>query len=79
MKMVDLFSTQFKFTCLCIAHRQDNYENKLGRKLVMEINQIISLALFKQRNGIITKKVLYNIFNLKKICSYKTLVAGINR
>ncbi len=70
MKMVDIFSKQLKF---------DKYENKLGRKLALKINQIISLALFKQRNGIITKKALYEIFNLKKICSYKTLVVSMNR
>ncbi len=57
----------------------DKYENKKGRKLALKINQIISLALFKQRNGIVTKKALYEIFNLKKICSYKTLVVNMNR
>lgn len=70
MKMVDLFSKQLKF---------DKYENKLGRKLALKINQIISLALFKQNNNIATKKSIYNIFNLKKICSYKTLVVSMNR
>jgi len=38
---------------------------------------ILSLGIFKNLNGIPTKKALYKIFNLK--CSYKTLVVSLNR
>jgi len=70
LKVVSFFSKQLKF---------DKFQNKLGRKLALTINEAVSLALFKQRNGIATKKSLYNIFNLKKECSYKTLVVNLNR
>lgn len=70
LKVVSFFSKQLKF---------DKFENKLGRKLALTINETISLALFKQKNNIATKKSLYGIFNLKKICSYKTLVVNLNR
>src|SRR3989344_6119116 len=55
----------------------DKQENTKGRKLALSIIQIISLAIFKQFNGIPTKKSIFNIFRPK--CSYKTLVANINR
>jgi len=51
--------------------------NKLGRKLALSIEQSISLALFKAKQGIETKKSVYQIF--KPVCSYKTLVVSINR
>ena len=70
LKVVSFFSKQLKF---------DKFQNKLGRKLALTINETVSLALFKQKNNIATKKSLYNIFNLKKVCSYKTLVVSINR
>lgn len=57
----------------------DKFENKLGRKLALKIDEVISLALFKQRNGKETKKSLYETFNLQKRCSYKTLVVSLNR
>lgn len=57
----------------------DKFQNKLGRKLAVKINQVISLAIFKHRNGIATKKSLYETFSLKKVCSYKTLVTSLNR
>lgn len=52
--------------------------NKTGRKLAIALEDIISLAIFKQTNQIETKKSLYQIFdNLN--CSYKTLVINLNR
>jgi hypothetical protein len=51
--------------------------SKLGRKLALSIEDSISLALFKQRQGIETKKSIYEIF--KPQCSYKTLVVSMNR
>lgn len=70
LEVVKSLSKQLKF---------DKFENKLGRKLALKINQVISLAIFKHRNGIATKRSLYETFNLKKICSYKTLVTSLNR
>ena len=70
LKVVSFFSKQLKF---------DKYENKLGRKLALKINEVISLAIFKQKNNIATKKSLHKIFNLKKVCSYKTLAVSLNR
>lgn len=55
----------------------DKYEKSKGRKLALTIIQTISLAVFKQFNGIPTIKSIFNIFQPK--CSYKTLVVNINR
>lgn len=52
-------------------------EKSTGRPLMLSIVETISLFLFKQRNGIPTKKAIHEIFNLK--CSYKTLVVNMNR
>jgi hypothetical protein len=50
-----------------------------GRKLAVNPTEIISLSLWKQINGIPVKKSIWKIFNLKKICSYKTLCVNMNR
>jgi len=55
----------------------DMCEHKKGRKLAINVPRIIALAIFKQDNGIPTKKALYEIFEPN--CSYKTLVVNINR
>lgn len=52
-------------------------EKLKGRKLAVPIPEIISLSLFKQRNGIPTKKALYE--TCEPDCSYKTLVVNMNR
>lgn len=70
MKVVRLFSQQLKI---------DKLTNKTGRKLALPIVTVLSLAIFKQASGIATKKSLFNIFNLRKICSYKTLTISMNR
>ncbi len=70
LKVVSFFSKQLRF---------DKHENKTGRKLALTINETISLAIFKQKNNIATKKSLHDIFNLKKKCSYKTLVVNLIR
>jgi hypothetical protein len=57
--------------------RLDKQEKTKGRKLALPVIQTISLAVFKQFNGIPTKKSIFNIFRPK--CSYKTLVVNINR
>ena len=48
-----------------------------GRKLANTPEDTISLALFKQLQGIKTKKSVWEIFSLK--CSYKTLVVNMNK
>jgi len=48
-----------------------------GRKLANTPEDTIALSLFKQRQGIETKKAVWEIFSLK--CSYKTLVVNMNR
>lgn len=53
------------------------HEQTKGRKLAITIIDTITLALYKHRAGINTKKNLYELFDLK--CSYKTLVVNINR
>lgn len=65
---VILISKQLHFT---------KFINKIGRKLALSIEDSISLALFKQKQGIETKRSVYQIF--KPDCSYKTLVVNMNR
>lgn len=48
-----------------------------GRPLAVTGEETIALSLFKQQNGIKTKKSIWKIFDLK--CSYKTLVINMNR
>ena len=67
-KVVSFFSKQLKF---------DKYKKKLGRKLALSLEQIISLTIFKQKNNIATKKAVYKIFKPK--CSYKTMTVNMNR
>ncbi len=55
----------------------DKFKNKLGRKLALSFEEIISIGLFKQNNGMPTKKAVWKI--LKPECSYKTLVVNLNR
>ena len=64
-RIVSFFSKQLKF---------DKFKNKLGRKLALSLEEIISIALFKQKNGIPTKKAVYEMLKLK--CSYKTAVVN---
>jgi transposase len=66
--VVSFFSRQLKF---------DKFKNIIGRKLALTIEDIISIALFKQKNQIATKKSVYEIIDPK--CSYKTLVVNMNR
>ena len=55
----------------------DKYVRRTGRKLALSIWRAIALGLFKQMNGIPTKRQLYELFGLS--CSYKTLVVSLNR
>ncbi len=67
-QVVNFFSQQLHF---------DKYKKQTGRKLALPFEDVVSLAIFKQKNNIATKKSLYNIFKPK--CSYKTLVVNLNR
>jgi len=55
----------------------NKFEKTKGRKLALPIIDTISLALFKQKQNILTKKSLFEIFKPK--CTYKTLVVNLNR
>jgi len=55
----------------------NKFEKIKGRKLALPIIDTLTLALFKQKQGIGTKKSLFEIF--KPRCSYKTLVVNLNR
>lgn len=70
LKVVSFFSKQLQF---------GKHEKKTGRKLALSINETIALGLFKKKNHIATTKSLYDIFHLKKRCSYKTLVVNLIR
>jgi hypothetical protein len=48
-----------------------------GRTLAIQPEVVIALSLFKQAQGILTKKSVFEIFNPR--CSYKTLVVNMNR
>lgn len=69
-RVVNFFSKQLKF---------DKFLKKVGRKLAIAIEDLLTLALFKQVNGIATKKAIYNIFKDNLNCSYKTLVVNLIR
>lgn len=62
---------------LCNKLKLAQQEKVKGRKLAVPIPEIISLSIFKQRNGIPTKQALYDI--CEPDCSYKTLVVNMNR
>lgn len=53
------------------------YETPKGRKEIIHNFDAITLTLFKQYQGIATKKSLFEI--IAPNCSYKTLVVSINR
>ena len=52
-------------------------EKSAGRTLAIAPEHTVALSLFKQSQGIATKKSIWEIFNLK--CSYKTLAVNMNR
>lgn len=55
----------------------DKQEKSTGRPLSISIIETISLHLYKQSNGIPTKKSIYRTF--RPHCSYKTLVVNMNK
>ena len=49
-----------------------------GRPLSITPEETIALSLFKQESGIPTKKRIWKIFEMKEVCSYKTLCVNMN-
>lgn len=52
-------------------------EKTTGRPLAIKMEELLTLALIKQKSGIETKKGLYETY--EPPCSYKTLVVNLNR
>ncbi|MCI0558460.1 MAG: transposase [Nitrososphaera sp.] len=52
---------------------------KEGRPLAIKQEDALAFALYKHRSTRATKKSVYDDFNLKDICSYKTFVVSIQR
>lgn len=55
------------------------YEKTTGRKLKISVPDTITLALYKQTQGIPTKKSIWNDFRKILKCCYKTLVVNMNK
>lgn len=55
------------------------FVNKRGRKLAIPLEDILTIAVFKQESQIETKKSVYELLELQDVCSYKTLVVNMNR
>jgi len=67
---VELISKQLRFS---------KFLSKVGRKLALSIEDSISLALFWKKQGIETKKSVFEILEIDRYCSYKTFVVSVNR
>jgi len=67
---VKFFSSKLRF---------DKFASKTGRKLAIPINDILALALYKQKQGMATKKAVWDEFRDRFDCSYKTFVVNFNR
>lgn len=74
IKLFDNIIAKVKFLCKQLKLK---ITKSTGRPLAIKNEETIALALFKQVNGIQTKKAVWKIFNLK--CSYKTLAVNMNR
>jgi hypothetical protein len=68
---------QMVTTIFHTLHFDTLFKNKTGRTLALPIEEIISLALFKQKFNIATKKAVYDMY--EPHCSYKTMVVNMNR
>ena len=64
---------------ICSKLNLSKFEKSTGRKMIISIPDIITLSLYKQTQGIATKKSIWNDFKKTLKCSYKTLVVNINR
>lgn len=74
IKPFDNIIANVKFLCKQLKIK---ITKSTGRPLAIKNEETIALAIFKQSNGIETKKAVWKIFDLK--CSYKTLVVNMNR
>ena len=74
IKLYNSILTKVKFLIkqLNLKIRKDT-----GRRLAINPDDIIALSLFKQQNGIKTKKAIWKIFEVKT--TYKTVVVNMNR
>lgn len=68
-----------KVYLICAKLNLSKFEKSTGRKLKIAIPEIITLALYKQTQGIDTKKAIWKDWKQILKCSYKTLVVNINR
>jgi hypothetical protein len=68
-----------KISSLSNLLRLDAFVKKLGRKLALSIETIISIACFWKTAQIETKKKTYELLELQGKCSYKTMVVNLNR
>lgn len=59
--------------------RFDTFVKSTGRKLALELKDILAIALFKSESQIGTKKKVYELLELQSSCTYKTLVVNLNR
>lgn len=67
---VKFFSAKLRF---------DKFRSKIGRKLAIPIDDILTLALYKQKQGMATKRAVWAEFQNRFSCSYKTFVVNFNR
>lgn len=74
IKVFNNIVTKVKFL---FKHLNIKIAKSTGRTLAISPENIIALSLFKQLQGVTTKKSIWEIFDLK--CSYKTLVVNMNR
>ncbi len=80
MKLLQVYQTlKDKVSFIYEKLKLSKYEKTTGRKLKIGIAQTITLALYKQTQGIPTKKSIWNDFKNILKCSYKTLAVNMNR
>lgn len=74
---IQLYNTIVTKVTFFFKQLKINVAKSTGRTLAITPHHTIALSLFKQSQGIATKKAIWKIFDLK--CSYKTLVVNMNR
>lgn len=68
-----------KVQFICEKLKLSKFAKSTGRKLSISIPDTITLALYKQTQGIQTKKSIWKDFKKILKCCYKTLVVNMNR
>lgn len=68
-----------KVQFICKKLNLSKFVKSTGRKLSISISDTIALALYKQTQGIQTKKSIWKDFKKILKCCYKTLVVNMNR